>query len=91
MLPKINNLDDYSLEHAQAFLKLFINMCQWGIDNGLDAQKVAMTCEAIAMRLMVGDHDLQYYVDHPEGDNPDPVTKDTIEQIKARVQSRGSA
>lgn len=50
-----------------------------------------MTCEAIAMRLMIGDHDLQYYIDHPEGDNPDPVTKDTIEQIKARVQSRGSA
>lgn len=74
---------EISAEDANKMIELFLHICKVGISLGMSASNMSGVLRAFAMRLIVGDHDLQYFVDHPEGDTAHgPITEDDMDVIR---------
>lgn len=91
---KMNNtpkkITDFTVEDSGEFIGIMIDACKRGVKIGLSPRQLAMGLQVIADRLMVGDHDLQYYVDHPAGDRGQPITEDELAKLRAKAIARGA-
>jgi hypothetical protein len=74
---------DVTAEDANKLIELFVQVCKTGLDLGFTSNCLAAVLMGFAVRLKMGDHDLQYYVDHPEGDPAKgPITEEDMDRIR---------
>ena len=74
---------EVSADDANKLIDLFIHICKVGLDLGMSTHSLTGVLKAFALRLSIGDHDLQYYVDHPGGDPArGPITESDMDIIR---------
>jgi hypothetical protein len=76
---------DVTAEDANKLIELFVQVCRVGVELGMSTNGMAGALLGFAARLKAGDHDLQFYVDHPDGDPGKPhgpITEEDMDRIR---------